>query len=84
MQNLRLPFQKYTYLFNHRSPAPDPAHDHTADDAPMEEEQIVWRGDFTMHGMAKFSAVAYAVSGPVEHLDEVRRCSRKAMIMIVV
>lgn len=52
--------------YMHRSP--DTAHVHV-DDIP--EEQVVWRGDFTMHGMAKFSAIAYAVSGPVELLDEV-------------
>ena len=53
-------------LFHHRSPTPDSAH---IDEIP--EEKVVWRGDFTMHGMAKFSAVAYAVSGPIEYLDEV-------------
>ena len=40
------------------------------DDIP--EEQVIWRGEFNMHGMAKFGATAYAVSGPVEYLDEVR------------
>lgn len=45
------------------------------------EEQVVWRGDFMMHGMAKFSAVAYAVSGPVEYLDEVYTQASHVIIM---
>lgn len=61
---LLLVVTNYTLLYDHRSPD-------TADLDDVPGETVVWRGDFTMHGMAKFSATAYAVSGPVEYLDEV-------------
>ena len=48
-----------------RPPPPD------AENGVENEEQLIWRGEFTMHGMARFSASAYAVSGPVDYLDEV-------------
>ena len=43
----------------------------TEESSESKEEPVIWRGDFTMHGMARFSATAYAVSGSVEFLDEV-------------
>ena len=60
-------FSVYVYwLFCCRSP--DTVSDAETHDV---ESQFVWRGEFSMHGMAKFAACAYTVSGPVEYLDEV-------------
>ena len=49
--------------------SPDTAN--RSEDSDVLEEPSIWKGEFTMHGMARFSASAYAVSGSVEYLDEV-------------
>ena len=64
-----------THCLDYRPP-------HTTDEEEshaVKEEPSIWRGEFTMHGMARFSATAYAVSGPVEFLEEV--CTNQTVVL---
>lgn len=41
------------------------------DSGAYQANQEIWRGSISMAGLAKFTANAYPVSGPVEYINEV-------------